>query len=82
MSKFYYHGVGNIIICSDIRDKMINIINSGGLKSKRLLGFNSSMGFNGADYISVCKKEDIKLYSKYQLNAFFVLFVLIVHNLI
>ena len=71
MSKYYYHGVGNIICCPDVGQKMINIIKSGGLKSKRLLGMNSYAGFNGSDYISICKKEDMSLYSKYQLNAFF-----------
>lgn len=49
MSKYYYHGVRNIY-------KMFDIIKSGGIKSKRLLGYKYGYGYNGYDYVSICNK--------------------------
>ena len=71
MSKFYYHGVGNIMCNPYISEKMINIIKSGGLKSKKFLNLNIRGGYNGMDYVSVCKKEEKNLYEKYPISAFY-----------
>lgn len=43
---------------------MINIIESGGIKSKRKLKINNLyVGYNGSDYISLCSKEDNSMYN-------------------
>ena len=46
MSRYFYHGIA-------IPD-MLQVLQTGGLKCKRLLG-QEEHGFNGLDYISVVK---------------------------
>lgn len=69
MSKYYYHG---IMPKKDPLTKlftMIEIIKSGGLKSKRKLKIvNLYIGYNGNDYISLCNKEDNSMYDLFSDN--------------
>lgn len=69
MERIFYHGIFPNIPCIAIT-KMIEIIQSGAIKSRRLQGVTSEFGFNGDDYISICSKEDEKEYSKYPINAY------------
>ena len=72
MSKYYYHGIrGGIDINSYTINRMFRILESGGLKSNKLLHNSKFGGYNGIDYISVCSKQDINMYSNYKTNAFF-----------
>lgn len=60
MSKYYYHGVVNKKNNNDCEysiDHLIPILLSEGIKSKRLLGIKENYGFNGLDYVCVCKKH-------------------------
>lgn len=74
MSKYYYHGLkeGFSIerrhLCID---KMIEIISSGGLKSRAKRGINLNGGFNGNDYISLCKKLPMDDYIENPSQSFF-----------
>lgn len=65
MSRFYYH---RIIPKKEQLERlctMIEIIKSGGLKSKRKLNIsNLYVGYNGSDYISLCKKENDYMYNQ------------------
>lgn len=64
MSKYYYHGMSPRKNPNDRLNTMIEIIKSGGLKSKHLqdnLGF--VIGFNGNEYISLCNKENSYMYN-------------------
>lgn len=78
MKRIFYHG----IFCNDISqafdsielyaiETMIKIIETGGLKSRRLQGTTSSYGFNGDDYISICSKESEEEYTKYPTSAYY-----------
>ncbi len=74
-SKFFYHGLKEgkwtFVAPTKCIDKIISIIQSGGLKSKRLLGINKAHGYNGIDYISLCRIEEISEYSKHAPASFF-----------
>lgn len=69
MERIFYHGIFPNIPCISIT-KMIEIIQSGAIKSRRLQGVTSKFGYNGDDYISICSKEDEKEYFKYPINAY------------
>lgn len=69
MSKYYYHGVYNIY-------KMFDIIKSGGIKSKRLLGYEYGYGYNGYDYVSICNKtNDYEINDNKVSNSSFVNYI-------
>ncbi len=55
MSKYYYHGFDDI-------QTGIEILKSGGIKSRRLLGKENVVGFNRLDYISLCDKGEQDIY--------------------
>lgn len=89
MNRLFYHGMQprRTNLCK-IR-KMIEIIDSGGIKSNRLLGNNLSHGYNGLDYISVCSREKfMNIFEKknplsiYLLKIIFVLFYLVIYLLL
>ena len=63
MSKFYYHGVEDLLT-------MLKIIDCGYIKSKKLLGYGKENDFNGLDYISLCKKEADFMYEDGKLNSY------------
>ena len=64
MSKYFYHGMMPKKEPIDKIITMINIIESGGIKSKRKLKINNLyVGYNGSDYISLCNKEDNSMYN-------------------
>ena len=63
MSKFFYHGVDDLLT-------MLKIIDCGYIKSKRQLGFSKENDFNGLDYISLCNKESNDMYIGSTLNSF------------
>lgn len=67
MSKYYYHGIRNGLVL----DKILNIFKDKGITSKRLQHNLCNSGFNGLDYISICKKEEESLYHKFPNNAFY-----------
>lgn len=78
MKRVFYHGIfchntneifDSIEICTI--ETMIKIIETGGLKSRRLQGKTSAYGFNGDDYISICSKENEQEYSKYPISAYY-----------
>lgn len=78
MKRVFYHGIfchntneifDSIEICAI--ETMIKIIETGGLKSRRLQGKTSAYGFNGDDYISICSKENEQEYSKYPISAYY-----------
>ncbi len=78
MERIFYHGIfwkGASKAFNSCETKaleiMLEIIETGGLKSRRLQGVTSAYGFNGDDYISICSKEDEQAYSKYPINAFY-----------
>ncbi len=48
MSKYFYHGVSSI-------SSTLKILQSGSIQCRRLLGEKAN-GYNGLDYVSVCKK--------------------------
>lgn len=54
MSKYFYHGY---LKKEKSIGTMFKVLTSGGIKSVRLRGVHQPIGFNGYDYISVCKKE-------------------------
>lgn len=64
MSKFFYHGTRTI-------NAMIKIFACNRIKSQRLLGYSKGTGYNGLDYISLCKKENKKDYIRGRLSAFY-----------
>lgn len=63
MSKYYYHGVDDLLT-------MLKIIDCGYIKSKRLLGYGKENDFNGLDYISLCKKEADFMYEDGKTNSY------------
>ncbi len=67
-SRYYYHGLGKI---RDSLYYLLSILTTGGIKSKRLLGYESFYGYNGADYVSVCKKYPKGEYRQNRMNAFY-----------
>lgn len=52
MSKYYFHGVKQLLNFYAVEQILI----SGGIKSKNLQHRSYKIGFNGNDYVSVCKK--------------------------
>ncbi len=52
MEQFYYHGIQE---GADGIMTMLRILKSESIQSKRLLQYASEGGFNGLDYVSVCK---------------------------
>ncbi len=71
MSNWFYHGIKDYYDPNASVLKMLEIIESGGIKSRRLQGKTSFYGFNGDDYISICERKNSDEYSKYSNNAFF-----------
>ena len=72
MSKYYYHGIKPYVEHIESIKWLIKIIESDGIKSRRLTNqIPLYTGFNGADYISVCSKEEFNEYMKYPNNCFF-----------
>lgn len=78
MEHVFYHGIfchnmseifDSVEICAI--ETLLKIIETGGLKSRRLQGKTSSYGFNGDDYISICSKESEEEYDKYPVNAYY-----------
>lgn len=55
MSKYFYHGLGLSYFYPDNITTVLEILTTGGIKCKRLLG-KKKFGYNGLDYVSVCKK--------------------------
>lgn len=70
MNRLFYHGMQprRSSLCKI--KTMLEIIDSGSLKSNRLLGNNLTHGYNGLDYISVCSREKIYKYFKKEESAF------------
>lgn len=54
MSKYFYHGV---LFSHDAFQISYAILKSKRIKTKRELRFSANYGYNGMDYISVCRKE-------------------------
>lgn len=71
MSKYYYHGLQGYF---SVISKMLEIFQTGGLKCRRLLGEEES-GYNGLDYISVCKKYSSQDYKDTAMDNAFYTFV-------
>lgn len=67
MSRFFYHGIRN---CQLAPDTIIDIFKSGGIKSKRRQNRSYRIGFNGPDYISICRKCADEEYETDRNNAF------------
>lgn len=65
-STYFYHGIRTDV------NRLLQILTSGGIKSKRLLGL-SGFGYNEADYVSLCKKYPSREYKEYgeRTNAFY-----------
>lgn len=68
MSKFFYHGIRNGFFAPNI---VIDIFKTGDIKSKRLQNESYHLGFNGPDYISICRKGTNEDYEKGNNNAFY-----------
>lgn len=64
MSRYYYHGVNHGLVL----DKAIEIFQSGGI---RCTTGARKIGFNGTDYISICRKELEEEYSRHSNNGFY-----------
>ncbi len=62
MSKYFYHGVMSFFPCQS----MLHILQSGGLKSKRLQGNFDLIGYNGLDSISLCRTLTKEEYDYYE----------------
>lgn len=68
MSKYYYHGIqGNDFGMK----KTLKILTTGGIKCKRLLNQENFVGYNGLDYVSICKKEREVEYFHSKTNGFY-----------
>ncbi len=64
MSRYFYHGVSSIA-------STLKILQSGSIQCRRLLGKKAN-GYNGFDYVSVCKKYAEEDYQNTDLdNAFY-----------
>ena len=64
MSRYFYHGVSSIA-------STLKILQSGSIQCRRLLGKKAN-GYNGLDYVSVCKKYAEEDYQNTDLdNAFY-----------
>lgn len=77
-SKYFYHGLKEGIDDYDFLfdkidcvEKMITIIESGGLKCRRLLKSRLTGGYNGDDYVSLCRKEENEKYREYPSSSFY-----------
>lgn len=68
MSKYFYHGLGTPYSCDSVISKVLKILVTGGLKCKRNLNMKD-YGYNGLDYVSVCKKYPKEEYSCYGSTA-------------
>lgn len=64
MSKYYYHGIKHGLVL----DKALAIFKSGGI---RCIVHARKIGFNGTEFVSVCKKEDEEEYGKHSNNGFY-----------
>lgn len=71
METVFYHGIKEYYSPNEAILRMLEIIDSGGIKSRRLQGKTSPFGFNGDDYISICERKSNGEYLKYSNNAFF-----------
>lgn len=58
MSKYYYHGIKDYYDPNTTISKILEIIESGGIKSRLLQGKTSNCSFNGDDYIRYCREKD------------------------
>lgn len=70
MSKYFYHGIQGQYFGMK---GALTILQTGGIKCKRLLDPNRFivLGYNGNDYVSVCKKEEEYKYYERNINAFY-----------
>jgi len=66
MSKYFYHGISGL----SAPDIMIAILKSSGIKSRRKQNISYMSGYNGLDYISLCRKEEKQEYETHRMNAF------------
>lgn len=64
MSKYFYHGLGSPYFWPDNIVTMLEILKTGGIKCKRLLGRSKKYGYNGLDYVSICRKGSKEEYEK------------------
>ncbi len=70
MSKYFYHGLGVPYFYDGTITTVLEVFKTGGLKCKRLLGKRNS-GYNGLDYISICKKYTEEEYDCYGSTGFY-----------
>ena len=63
MSRYFYHGVSSIA-------STLKILQSGSIQCRRLLGKKAN-GYNGLDYVSVCKKYAEEDYQNTDMNNAF-----------
>ena len=70
MKQLFYHGMKprRTTLCRV--NTMLEIIETGGLKSNRILGNQLVQGYNGLDYVSVCAKEKFYKYINNNYSAF------------
>lgn len=64
MSRYYYHGIKHGLVL----DKALEIFQSGGI---RCISHARKIGFNGTEFVSVCKKEPEEEYEKHSNNGFY-----------
>ncbi len=63
MSKYFYHGVRGVFL-EDILDTVLSILHDGRVKTKGQLNSTNKYGFNGMEYISLCRKEKNREYRR------------------
>ncbi len=70
MSKYFYHGTQGRYFGMK---RALEILQTGGIKCKRLQNSDNfvGLGYNGLEYVSVCKKESESDYYKNKMNAFY-----------
>ncbi len=64
MSRYYYHGIKH----GSVLDKTLDIFQSGKIKCIPTV---NKRGFNGNDFVSVCKKEIEEEYFRHSNNGFY-----------
>lgn len=67
MSKYSYHGIRSVMVVQT----MLTILKSRGIKLKHLLGWNLTQGYNGVDYVSLCRKGTLTEYQSDMNNSFY-----------
>ncbi len=71
MSKYFYHGVTGSFVSIPL---VLEILKTGGLKCKSLFG-KEPRGYNGLNYVSVCKKYPPEDYKSTTMDNAFYTFV-------